>query len=207
MGGYVGAGVETGASSAVVWASGMDVSILSTTDTLGVVVAGVAECKGLGMWRGIGFAWVVVELVVEVFLDLVGCILEHTVGIGGVRVTAVMNPSTMLRVVVGAKEDLPIVNCLEGAEGVKVALDGLGYYDLIIVLILDGDGDVVCDLVPIGLNVVLQHFSVDVDTGVSGGLGDVAGKGVDDAFKWKDGEGISVTDRTLYDLCVCEEMF
>jgi hypothetical protein len=41
MGGYVGAGVKTGASSMAVWARGMDVTILSTVETLGAVVAGV----------------------------------------------------------------------------------------------------------------------------------------------------------------------
>jgi hypothetical protein len=48
---------------------------------------------------------------------------------------------------------------------------------------------------------------VNIDVSVGGRLGDITGKGVDDAFKWKDGEGISITDRTVYDLCVHEEMF
>jgi glycyl-tRNA synthetase (class II) len=38
-------------------------------------------------------------------------------------------------------------------------------------------------------------------------LGDVAGEHVGDAPKGDDGEGIGVTDRTLYDLRVHEEMF
>jgi hypothetical protein len=112
----------------------------------------------------------------------------------------------MLGVVIGAEGNLPIVNCLKGAEGVKVALNGLGYYDLVVILILDGDGDVICDLVPIGFDTVLQHFAMDIDAGVSGRLGDVASEGVSNTFKWKDGEGISVMDHTVYDLCVCEEM-
>jgi hypothetical protein len=47
----VGAGVETEASSVVMWARGVDVAILSTVETLGAAIGGVIECEGLGAWR------------------------------------------------------------------------------------------------------------------------------------------------------------
>jgi hypothetical protein len=118
-----------------------------------------------------------------------------------------MDPGMVLRVIVGANGGLPVVDVLDGAEGVKIALGNLRQDDLVLILILvlDGNGNVIHEVVPIGLNMAFKHLTVDVDTGVSGGLGNVASKGVSDAFKWKDGEGISVTDRTVYDLRVCEE--
>jgi hypothetical protein len=44
----MGAGVETKASSAAAWASGMDVSILSTAETLGAAVVGFGSSNGSG---------------------------------------------------------------------------------------------------------------------------------------------------------------
>jgi hypothetical protein len=60
-------------------------------------------------------------------------------------------------------------------------------------------------VVPVGLNTVFQHFAVHIDVGVGRGLGNVAGECVGDAPKGDNGEGISVMDRTLYDLRVREE--
>jgi hypothetical protein len=71
---------------------------------------------------------------------------------------------------------------------------------------LNGNGNVICDLALIGFDVVLQHLIVNIDASIGGGLDDITGKGVSSAFKWMDGEGISVTDRTVYNLCVREEM-
>jgi hypothetical protein len=122
--------VETRASSTVVWASGVDVSILSTVETLSVVVAGVSEHEGSETWHDVGLARVVVKLAVEVVLDLMGSVLKHTTSVGGVGVAVVVNPCVMLRVIVGAKGDLLITNCFEGAKGVQVALNGLGDYNL-----------------------------------------------------------------------------
>jgi hypothetical protein len=70
---------------------------------------------------------------------------------------------------------------------------------------LNRDGDVIRKVVPVGLGAVFKRLAVTVDTGVSSGLGDVASEGVGDMFKWKDGEGIGVTDCTVYDLHVCEK--
>jgi hypothetical protein len=70
---------------------------------------------------------------------------------------------------------------------------------------LDGDGNVVTNVVPVGLDMVLQCLMVDVDMGVSGGLGDIISKGGGGVFEGKDGKRISVTDRTVYDLHVCKE--
>jgi hypothetical protein len=114
----------------------------------------------------------------------------------------------VLGVVVGAEKGLSIVDAFDCSEGVvAVALRNLcgDDLDLILVLILNCNGDVVHKVMPIGLNVVLKHLVVDIDVGVGGGLGDIAGKSVGDVLKWNDGEGIGVMDRTLYDLCVCEE--
>jgi hypothetical protein len=195
------------ASSAAVQASGVNVSILSTAKTLSAVVGRVVECKGPGTWCSEGFAWAIVKLAAEMIFYLLSGILKHVVGIGGVEVDLMMDPGAVLGVVVGAKGGLPIVNGLEGAEGVKVALNGLGHNDLIIVLVLNSDGNIVCEVMPIGFNVVFKHLVMDIDMGVGGGLGDIAGDGVGDAFKWKDGEGIGVTDHTVYDLCVREKAF
>jgi hypothetical protein len=157
------------------------------------------------MWCGEGLAWAVVELVAEMIFYLLSSGLEQVVGIRGAGVDLVMDPGAVLGVIIGAKGGLPVANGHEGAEGVEVALDSLGHDNVVLVLILDGNGDVVCEVVPIGLDVVFKHLAVDIDTGVSGGLGDIAGKGVGNAFKWKDGKGISVTNRTVYDLRVCEK--
>jgi hypothetical protein len=181
------------------------VSILSAAETLGATVGWVVEREGLGTWRGEGFAWVIVKLAVEMIFYLLSGVLEHVVGIGGARVDLIMDPGVVLGVVIGAKGGLPVANGLEGAKGVEVALDGLGHDDLVIILILDGDGDVVHEVVPIRFDVVFKCLAVDVDMGVGGGLGDITHEGVGDTFKWKDGEGISVMDRTVYDLHVHEE--
>jgi hypothetical protein len=175
-------------------------------ETLGVVVAGVGEPKRSKTRHGVGFAGVVMELVAEVVLDFIGGVLKHAVNVRGVGVTVVVNPGMMHWVPVGAGRDLSVTNVLKCAEGVQIALDGLGDYDFVIwVLILDCDGNVDCNLVPIGFDAVFQCLTVGVSTGVSGGLGDIASKGGGSMFKGKDGEGIGVMDRTVYDLRVCEE--
>jgi hypothetical protein len=202
----VGAGVETRVSSVTVWANGTDVSILSAVETLGVAVAGVGLSEGSEIWHSVGLAQAVVELAAEVVLNLMGCVFEHAVGIGGLGVNAVVDPSMMLGVVVGAEGDLPVANGLEGAKGDKVALSSLGHDDLIVVLILNGNGNVSGEPVPIGFNVVFKCLIVNVDVGVGGRLDDITGEGVGDAFEWKDGEGIGVMDHTVYDLCVHEKM-
>jgi hypothetical protein len=130
------------------------VSILSVVETLGAVVAGVGLSEGSETWHGVGLVWAVVELAVEVFLDLVSGILKHAVGIRGAGVATVMNPSAMLRVVIGAEGDLLIMNGLEGVKSVKVALDGLGHNDLVVTLILNDDGDVGGEPVPIRFDAV-----------------------------------------------------
>jgi hypothetical protein len=58
----------------------------------------------------------IVELVVEVILNVVGSVLEQAVDVRGAGVTAVVNPSVMLGVIIGAEGDFPVVNCLKGAE-------------------------------------------------------------------------------------------
>jgi hypothetical protein len=88
----VGAGVKTGASSVAMWANGADVTILSVVETLGVVVVGVVLSEGSEMWCSVGLVQAIVELAVKVFLDLVGSILKHTIDVGGVGVTVVVNP-------------------------------------------------------------------------------------------------------------------
>jgi hypothetical protein len=147
------------------------------------------------------------ELAAEMIFNLLSGCLKKVIGVGGAGVDPVMDPCAVLGVIVGAKGDPPVVNAFDGAEGVEIALGDLGWDDfvLVLVLILNCDGDVIREMMPIGLDTVFKCLAVDVDAGVSGGLGDVAGEGVGDVFKWKDGKGIGVTDHTVYDLRVCEE--
>jgi hypothetical protein len=51
MGGYVGAGVETEASSAVMRARGADMAILTAAETLGAAIGRVVKGEGPGTWR------------------------------------------------------------------------------------------------------------------------------------------------------------
>jgi hypothetical protein len=147
------------------------------------------------------------ELAAEMIFYLLSGSLKQIVGVRGAGVNPVMDPGAVLRVVIGAKGNLSITNVLKGAKSVTVAFDGLGHnsFVLIIILILDGDVDVICEVVPVRLSAVFKRLAMDIDAGVSGRLGDIAGKGVGDAFKWKDGKGIGVMDRTVYDLHVHEE--
>jgi hypothetical protein len=150
-----------------------------------------------------------VKLVAEMIFNLLGGCLKKVVGVGGAGVDPVMDPCMVLGVVVSAKEGLPIANAFNHGEGVMVvALRDLcgDNFVLVLILVLNCDGDVVCKVMPVGLDAVLKCLAVDVDAGVSGGLGDIASKSVGDAFKWNDGEGIGVTDHTVYDLRVHEEM-
>jgi hypothetical protein len=188
-------------------ASGVDVSILSTAKTPGAVVGRVVECVRPGTRHGEWLARAVVELAVKIIFYLLSGGLEQIVGVGGAGVNPVMDSDAVLGVVVGVKGNPSITNVLEGAKGVTVAFDGLGHnsFVLVVILILDGNGDVICEVVPIRLNTILKRFAVYIDVGVSGRLGDIAGKGVGDVFKWKDGEGIGVMDCTMYDLHVHEE--
>jgi hypothetical protein len=149
-----------------------------------------------------------VELVAEMIFNLLGSCLEKVVSVGGAGINPVMNACAMLGVIVGAKEGPPIANVFDHGEGVvAIALGALCGDDfvLVLVLILNRNGNVVREVVPVGLDMVFKRLAMDVDAGVSGGLGDVVGEGVGDVFKWNDGEGIGVTDRTLYDLHVREE--
>jgi hypothetical protein len=206
MGGYVGAGVETKASSVATWAHGADVAILSTTKTLGVAVGGVVKGEGPGAWR-----WrpvcTVVKLAAEVIFDFLGGCLEEVVRIGGAGVDPVMDTCTVFGVVIGAQEGLPVAEAFDRGEGVAVvALGDLCRDDLVLILlILNRDGDVIGEVVPVGLDTVLKRLVVHVDAGVGRRLGNVAGECVSDVPKWDNGEGISVMDRTLYDLRVCKE--
>jgi hypothetical protein len=148
------------------------------------------------------------ELAAEMVFDLLGGCLEEVVDVRGARVDSVMDPCTVLGVIVGAEEGLPVTNAFDCGEGVAaVALSGLrgDYFVLVLVLVLNRDGDVVGEVMPVGLDVVLKRLAMDVDAGVGGRLGDIAGESVGDVFKWNDGEGISVTDCTVYDLRVREE--
>jgi hypothetical protein len=209
MGGYVGAEVETEASSAAARAHCVDVAILTAAETLGAAVGGVVKGQGpgAGCRRPVR---VVVELAVEVVFNLLSGLLEEVVCIRGGGVDLVVDMCVVFGVAVGVQEGFPIMEAFDRSEGVAVgALGGLRGDDLVLVLILvlNRDGDVVGEVVPVGLDAVFQCLAVHVDTGVSCGLGDVAGEHVGDAPKGDDGEGIGVTDRTLYDLRVHEEMF
>jgi hypothetical protein len=137
------------------------------------------------MRRGDGPVWVVVELMAEMIFNLLGGCLKQVIGIGGVGIDPVMDPGVVFGVVVGAQGHSPVVNAFNGAEGVEIALGNLGWDDLILILILilNCNGNVVCEVMPIRLDAIFKCLTVDVDTGVSGGLGDVAGEGVGDVFK------------------------
>jgi hypothetical protein len=210
MGGYVGAGVETEASSVATRARGADVAILTAAETLGAAVGGVMKSEGPGAWCRRPVC-AVVKLAVEVIFDLLGGCLEEVVHVRGVGVDLVVNACTVFGVTVGAQEGLPITEAFDRSEG--VAADALGdlrgdvlVLVLVLVLILNRDGNVICEVVPVRLDTVFLRLTVHVDMGVGRGLGNVAGERVGDVLKGDDSEGIGVTDRTLYDLRVREEM-
>jgi hypothetical protein len=207
MGGYVGAGVETEASSAATWARGVDVAILTAVETLGVAVGRVVKGEGPGVWH----QWpvrAVMKLAAEVVFDLLGDCLEEVVCVGGAGVNLVVDTCAVFGVTVGAQEGLPVTEVFDRREGVAAgALGDLHGDDLIlvIVLVLNHDGDVIGEVVPVGLDVVFQCLAVHVDVGVGRGLGDVAGECVGNMPKGDNGERIGVMDCTLYDLHVHEE--
>jgi hypothetical protein len=184
------------------------VAILSVAETLGAVVGRVVECEGLGAWHGERSVWAVVKLVAEIIFNLLGGCLEKVVSVGGAGVDLMIDPYVVLGVIVGAEEGLSIANAFNCGEGITAVALGALYRDdfvLVLVLILNRDGNVICKVVPVRLDAVFKHLAVDVNAGVGGGLGDVASEGVDDAFKWNNGKGIGVTDCTVYDLHVREE--
>jgi hypothetical protein len=111
----------------------------------------------------------VVELAAEMIFNLLGGCLKEIVGVGGAGVDLVMDPCTVLRVVVGAKEGLPVANAFDRSEGVAaVALRDLCGDDFIfiLILILNRNGDVVRKVMPVRLNAVFKRLAVDVDMGV-----------------------------------------
>jgi hypothetical protein len=140
--------------------------------------------------------------------NLLGGLLEEVVCVGG-GVDPVVDACAVFRVAIGAQEGLPVTEAFDRSEGVAVRAvrDLCGdVLVLVLVLVLNHDGDVVSEVVPVGLGAVLLCLAVYVDAGVGRGLGNVAGKCVGNALKGDDGKGIGVTDRTLYDLRVREEM-
>jgi hypothetical protein len=147
------------------------------------------------------------ELMVEMVLDVIGGILEYTVNVGGKMVPVVVDFSIMLQVLVSAGGDPAIVKFVECGVGIQGTLDGPCNDHFVYVLVLNGMGNVVHNVAPVGLDKVLQHFVVDIDMGISGGLGDIVSQGGSSAFEGKDGKGTSVMDCTMYDLCVCKETF